>query len=85
MHFDAVTSMLAQQSGVFYLNSHVLRVLQGESHSLVWFKLITFGLDVWLFRLLKMGRNLYSGVFVCFRAKSGITNNHRTGLSDISY
>ena len=35
----------------------------------------------------KWGENLYSGVFkfFCFQAKSGNTNNHRAGLSDISY
>ena len=36
-----------------------------------------------------MGRNFVFGCVLvfsfCFHAKSGTTNNHRTGLSDISY
>ena len=41
-----------------------------------------------LFRPLKMGRNLYSGVLLfllVFHAKAATTNNVRTGLGDKSY
>ena len=43
-----------------------------------------------LFRPLKMGMKFVFGCFLVFsffifHIKSGITNNHRTGLSDVSY
>ena len=37
-----------------------------------------------LFRPLKVGSNFVFGFFSFFHSKSGPTNNHRTGLSDIS-
>ena len=44
-----------------------------------------FDLFHFLFRPLKMGRNLEFGCVIvfsfCFHAKSATTNNHRTGLS----